>query len=459
MKNMKKSFLILTLSIFGSILLQAENSVIIKGKWERSGKEVNLYKVISGRLEPVSTYNLDEERDFGFIFTPKYEGFYAIGNGYPGAKNNKFLFYFEPGDQLNIEVNDSTYRLVGENTAENKMMTEWYYWSFPMYSMAVYFDWMVNATATYVDFFPLLEEAIANPFVIRPTANQHFNELFKRFTEVDFLSTAMHFLHTPRTAHPHVDEYPDFYKNIDISSLTHDDFLMRYPSGSSLLTALIYHNERVNGLAENPMPLTDVLAMIKDNSLKGEYLLSKATNIKTYLGYKELIDPYEAFLVTDDQKSRAAEIMAKLAKVETESGKVVNFTHKDVNGNDISLSDFKGKVVLVDVWATWCGPCIAQIPHLKTLEKKYEGKDVVFMGVSVDEQKDYEKWKEFLKKEELHGVQLFAGGFKSDIAKFYNINAIPRFMLFDKSGNLVSKDAPRPSDAELSILIDNELKK
>ena len=70
-----------------------------------------------------------------------------------------------------------------------------------------------------------------------------------------------------------------------------------------------------------------------------------------------------------------------------------------------SLSDYKGKVVVVDVWATWCGPCVKEMPFFKKLKDEFEGKEVVFMGVSVDENKF--KWEAYMKKQGLTGVQLW----------------------------------------------------
>lgn len=447
-------FTILCLQIF--MAMQASAPVIVNGKWERGGKDVSLYKVISGRLEVLSTYNLQEDKTFGFYFTPESEGYYVIGNGYPQAQINKYVFYFKPGDVLNVEINDSTYVLAGENTPENKALAEWHEWIRPLEFIAIYF---YKGNYTYVDFFPKLEEAIANPFSPQPTSNKQFNEAFARFREYDFINTAVHFLHTPRTAHPHEDDFPDFYRNLNIEKLTKDAFLLNYPYGSKLLSNLFYLKQRFSE-NDTPLSLEKSLPLIINDRLKGEYLLHRASAVKTYVGYKDLIDPYEKYIITPDQKSRASDIIAKLAKSDVETGNVaINFTHKDINGKDVSLSDFKEKVVLVDVWATWCGPCKGELPHFKDLEKQYAGKDIVFMGVSVDEEKDLQKWKDFIKKEELKGIQLFAGGFESDIAKFYDIKSIPRFLLFDKKGNIVSKDAPRPSSAELKVLIDNELKK
>ena len=116
----------------------------------------------------------------------------------------------------------------------------------------------------------------------------------------------------------------------------------------------------------------------------------------------------------------------------------------------VSLSDFHGKVVVVDVWATWCGPCRKEVPYLVKLEK--EGKDVVFIGVSVDEKKDHQKWLDVLDQEGLAGVQLFAGGW-GQIVKDYKIKGIPRFMVFDQEGKVVTINAPRPSDLDLKKLL------
>ena len=87
------------------------------------------------------------------------------------------------------------------------------------------------------------------------------------------------------------------------------------------------------------------------------------------------------------------------------------------------------------------------------------GKDVVFISYSIDEMKDLAKWKEFVTAKKLGGVQLIGdAGFKSPVCTAYTITAIPRFMVFDKSGRIVSVAAPRPSSPDLKALLEKCLK-
>jgi thiol-disulfide isomerase/thioredoxin len=135
------------------------------------------------------------------------------------------------------------------------------------------------------------------------------------------------------------------------------------------------------------------------------------------------------------------------------------FDYLNFKGGNTKLSDFKGKYVYIDVWATWCGPCRAEIPFLKKVEDKYEGKNIAFVSISVDVQKDFEKWKKFVDEKQLGGVQLFADkDWNSDFMKSYSINSIPRFILIDPTGKIVSADAARPSNLKLQEQLDALLK-
>lgn len=131
-----------------------------------------------------------------------------------------------------------------------------------------------------------------------------------------------------------------------------------------------------------------------------------------------------------------------------------SFSFENEKGEKVSLEDFRGKLVYIDVWASWCGPCIGEIPYLKQLEADFKGKDVVFVSISKDIKKEH--WQKALEKHQLKGVQLW-GGNKSDFYDAYFINSIPRFILIDKKGKVISPSAPEPSNPEAKELIEKSL--
>jgi thiol-disulfide isomerase/thioredoxin len=185
--------------------------------------------------------------------------------------------------------------------------------------------------------------------------------------------------------------------------------------------------------------------MIERYSAEFLALLSKVTDAEFIAEAKEKITKTRKNWL---ERKTAIDNMPK------EGEPAIGFTYPDKDGEKISLSDFKGTLVYVDVWATWCGPCRAEIPSLQQLEADYHGKDITFMSVSVDTNK--EAWLKMVKEKELGGTQLWAEGW-SEITKSYAIFGIPRFMLFDAEGNVISTNAPRPSSDEIRGLLNANL--
>ena len=118
--------------------------------------------------------------------------------------------------------------------------------------------------------------------------------------------------------------------------------------------------------------------------------------------------------------------------LETPDGKIVDF------------STFKGKYVYVDMWASWCGPCCREVPHLQALEKEFEGGNVVFVSVSTDV--DADSWRAKLKELDMHGNQLHDR--VGNLSQILNVGGIPFFVVYDKEGKLHTYGALRPSMGE-----------
>lgn len=134
------------------------------------------------------------------------------------------------------------------------------------------------------------------------------------------------------------------------------------------------------------------------------------------------------------------------------------FRYSDINGKEYSLEDFRGNLVYIDFWATWCGPCRYELPYLKTLEKDYHSKKVVFVSISLDDNKS--AWEKMVKEQDMKGVQLYGeGAWNSFVAKSYQIRGIPTFFLIDANGSILKPNAPRPSSDEIHSVLDENLLK
>jgi thiol-disulfide isomerase/thioredoxin len=106
------------------------------------------------------------------------------------------------------------------------------------------------------------------------------------------------------------------------------------------------------------------------------------------------------------------------------------FLARDSEGNAVKLSDFRGKVVLLDFWATWCGPCVMSIPHEKQLVKKFEGKPFVMIGVSLDRSAD--ALNRFLSINPLPWRNIYEGA--EELSDVWEVSAVPTFVLIDHEG-------------------------
>lgn len=116
-----------------------------------------------------------------------------------------------------------------------------------------------------------------------------------------------------------------------------------------------------------------------------------------------------------------------------------------VKGKPISMKDLKGKVVVLDFWATWCGPCVGEMPNMKKLYSEYKDKGVEFIGVSLDQPEDeggLKALKEFVAENEIPWPQYYQGkGWESEFSANWGINSIPAVFVVDPKGKLYSVDA------------------
>ncbi len=121
------------------------------------------------------------------------------------------------------------------------------------------------------------------------------------------------------------------------------------------------------------------------------------------------------------------------------------------------MKNLKGKVVVIDFWATWCGPCLAEIPHMKELYTKYRGQGVEFIGVSLDQPKDkggLDNLRKYVKDNGIEWPQYYQGNYwDSEFSKGLGITAIPRVFVVDQNGKLYSVSARGKLDTMIPELL------
>lgn len=187
--------------------------------------------------------------------------------------------------------------------------------------------------------------------------------------------------------------------------------------------------------------MLSVLDVAKNENLDSTFIVTEGENIKDIVAFMN--DRYEEkqFIVKNLPKGLVSPSFSD---------------YENHQGGNSSLEDFRGAYVFIDFWATWCGPCIAEVPSLQKLEEKYHDKNIKFVSISIDRKENKNIWKNLISEENFPGTQLFANEDKG-FEDAYKVSGIPRFILLDPEGKIVDADAPRPSSEDLVELLDGIL--
>lgn len=413
-----------------------------------NAKKIIVQMVENGLWVDIQEHELDANSSFKTTVNGE-EGIYGIrifttGRNYGLPYIAKF--YAKKGDKISIKADKllSNYEFSDEITQENKIVHEW----------ALLYDKMFSSRHTYKTLYPEVKQfTLSKDKLVSSinTDNKIFNDLMPFIINTEYRYGFINFKNMPNSIHPTKEEIHPIYNEVYSFDFADGRYLKtpymdRLISSSSRMFE--YEEMKNSEFGVNGF----ILDKIKNDVLKGSYFQVLVPQYRSYETFMSDYQRYGKYLVTKSQKS-IAEKFITVNKRLSKGQPAIDFTYPDKESNMVSLSDFKGKVVLVDVWATWCKPCLNELPSLHKLEEEFkDNKEMVFIAISVDEAKDKNAWKKMITDKKMGGVQLFASGW-GDLAKNYKITGIPRFMLFDKEGNIASSNAPRPSDPKLKEMI------
>ena len=177
------------------------------------------------------------------------------------------------------------------------------------------------------------------------------------------------------------------------------------------------------------------------NSIEALQLIRRSVN--RFIGmnfYDTFVEVFQNF-TPEVKNSEQGKDMAEKLKFFNQSkvgSKAPKFSLKDINGKTVSLQDFRGKYVLIDFWASWCGPCREELPYVKELYKKYHQQGFEIISIAKDDKPDL--WKKAIEKEKIeHWNHLFTSDSGSGVIKDYYVFGIPHKLLIDKNGMIVGK--------------------
>ena len=277
------------------------------------------------------------------------------------------------------------------------------------------------------------------------TLLESLGDQYPFLTEITALNTYLSFLHNQDGHYSEIDYFAsEFFRFVDFTNELHNNNPWVYESvreytrtlGTANLDKAL-HQSYLDDLLDNFPANTAAYQM----ALSGAVEAMSTTRHPNYALYgKRLIKKYE---------NTHPETIAKVKKKINSAGAFMvggvapDFAQLTPEGDSLSLSDLRGKVVLVDFWASWCGPCRRENPHVKKIYEKYKDKGFDVLGVSLD--KTQKAWERAIEQDGLpwkHVSDL--KGWKNEVAQLYSVKSIPHTILLDQEGKIVASKLRGP---------------
>lgn len=409
--------------------------------------KVFLYEQGKGALDALSMANLARaDQSFKIDFKKDDNG--AIR--YLGFDDEFYPVYLREGEELHMDIKDGNIVYSGHISAENKVFSDWYKLVGSMRKLGYSEEGRKLAPSDYVKTLESLIKPVNNFVKKINTGNKKFDRYVKYMLPYSFKSDILKpFLEG--FGFEKKNDYPEYLVKMITSEKFNDKNIWSLPFGNSFIINLGFVRHIVyNG--EQGYISDLITPEISSPELKAEFILDQVeNNYPQKLG--EFIAKNSKYMITSSQKEKMKTCERRF-KMKQPGGEWIDFAYPDAEGKIHHLTDYLGKVVVLDVWATWCAPCVKEQPFLEELEKSFENQNVVFLSISIDT--DKEKWAEMVKSKKLSGIHLLSKN-RGPIVEDYGVDAVPKFIVFDKNGKTVSFEAPRPSDPKLKSLIQSKL--
>lgn len=452
---MKKLIANILFCLMALVVTSCSKEVTISGMAEKT-KEMSLYTFDKGDVNLLQTVTVDPETNtYHLLARLPYNGLYLLG----GNKSALFPIYLKGGEQVSADYKDNHLTLAGnEHSEENRALFQWEDKVNKIKLDAFLHQYLPGEYSVEYDvFFKELEELSAyQATLLKELKNKpgKFYAFLRKKIETDLPFYALAYLRG-KGGVPDSISLSAYYQQTPFDETFQDPTIIDLPYVRKMLETYVWFLHKDKGIV-NKRETKYPIEHLKDKLLQQEYLLSEASQLKFYDEYQNLLNQVGEDFFTPQYQQRLQTIEARLAW--SKPGlPAPEFKAMKPDSTWISLSDYKGKVVVVDVWATWCEPCKRMMPLFKQLEEEMKGENIAFLSVCVGVWVETDKWLEMSKQFQIEENTSFVNGWNSDFVKSYHISGVPRYMIFDEEGRIVSVSAPNPTTPKLKELIEKTL--
>lgn len=452
MKKTALLFTFLTVCIFGCKDEAQTNYTILSGRVQNSiNDSINLE---DKHNRPLKTIHLSDDNSFTDTLQLD-KGYYYL---FHGSWNNKKLIFLTPSSILNVKfINQgetSSLSFQGKGEIENNYLND-----------NIEFDKQFEKLENRKYFFNLDEKNFLTQTDSIYSIRKDFLKSHKNL-DTDFYKYESFKIEYDRTkkllAYKNwrgefikdttfrvSKKFPYPFENIDIS----DKSLLPHPNYLAAINSFIYYKTNIQFWNAETLTYLEQIDNEVENKKIKEELATGFMNFRIMRHNGISPKAYSKYLsmATDKESIKIVKIYFnetnKLGKGTTSP----LFEFYDLNDNIVKLKDLQGKLVYIDIWGTWCIPCVREIPALKKLEAAFRNEDIHFVSISINDEK--EKLKQFIKENDLKGIQLFAKNSNAEFFDKIQLQGVPRFILIDREGKIIDAIADKPSSLNIKKLI------
>ena len=240
----------------------------------------------------------------------------------------------------------------------------------------------------------------------------------------------------------HPPLYPDPLEELDVN----DEIYLNVSLFPVFLYSYFGNIANKANLEEWEYILNDSFPVTNEKIREEVFFTTAKFSMNRFRKLDEFYSRSQEFLRNEAYKKEITALYLDLKELETGS-EAPAFELKNMEGELIALKDFRGNLIYLDFWASWCKPCLDDLPEFKKLQEKFKSEEIKFVSIGMESKK--RNLLKIIKNYQLKNIHLFDPEQEQDLKRNYSINGIPRYVLIDREGKIIDHNAKRPSNPEL----------